>query len=361
MATLDIEELLKEVSVDSPCGEDLEYDSDYTELTRLAQGTPERQMGDSVIPAQEPDWRAVRDAAAALFKRSKDLRVSDYLTRALLRLDGFSGLSQGLAVTHGLLTQYWDDLHPQLDEFDNFDPTIRVNILLSLSDPSTVLHGVREAPLVVSRPFGRFSLKDVQIASGQLAPPQGADPSELPDSSSVDAAFMEAPKEQLDETLAAISKCIEQVAGIEQVLTEKVGATHTVDLSALPTLLKNARHVMTERLSLRGDSSDSTAAEGEAVQSGDAAAPAQAMRPGAAHEIRSREDVVKMLDLVCAYYQKYEPSSPVPLLIQRAKRLVAKDFLDILRDLTPDGVSQAQLIGGLEPDEKSNNSRSNRR
>ena len=33
-----------------------------------------------------------------------------------------------------------------------------------------------------------------------------------------------------------------------------------------------------------------------------------------------------------------EPSSPVPLLLQRAKRLFAKDFLEILRDLTPGGV-----------------------
>jgi type VI secretion system protein ImpA len=34
-------------------------------------------------------------------------------------------------------------------------------------------------------------------------------------------------------------------------------------------------------------------------------------------------------------------------LLQRAKRLVAKDFMEILRDLTPDGVSQAEAIGGV--------------
>jgi type VI secretion system protein ImpA len=38
----------------------------------------------------------------------------------------------------------------------------------------------------------------------------------------------------------------------------------------------------------------------------------------------------------------------VPLLLQRAKRLVSKDFMDIIRDLTPAGVAEAELIAGTE-------------
>jgi type VI secretion system protein ImpA len=41
----------------------------------------------------------------------------------------------------------------------------------------------------------------------------------------------------------------------------------------------------------------------------------------------------------------------VPLLLRRAQRLVAKDFMAILRDLTPDGVQQARLIGGIPDDQ----------
>jgi type VI secretion system protein ImpA len=47
------------------------------------------------------------------------------------------------------------------------------------------------------------------------------------------------------------------------------------------------------------------------------------------------------------YYDRNEPSSPVPMLLQRAKRLISKDFLDIMRDLTPEGVAQAELLGGI--------------
>ncbi|MBE0617668.1 MAG: hypothetical protein IH608_07060 [Proteobacteria bacterium] len=62
--------------------------------------------------------------------------------------------------------------------------------------------------------------------------------------------------------------------------------------------------------------------------------------------MRSREDVVHLLDKVCDYFRRNEPSSPVPLLLERAKRLVSKSFLEIVRDLAPDGVAQVELIRG---------------
>ncbi len=34
------------------------------------------------------------------------------------------------------------------------------------------------------------------------------------------------------------------------------------------------------------------------------------------------------------------------MLLQRARRLVDKNFLEILRDLAPDGLTQAQTIVG---------------
>ena len=49
-----MELLLQPVSADSPSGPDLSYDAEYLEMERLAAGTPERQVGTSVLEAQEP-------------------------------------------------------------------------------------------------------------------------------------------------------------------------------------------------------------------------------------------------------------------------------------------------------------------
>ena len=63
-------------------------------------------------------------------------------------------------------------------------------------------------------------------------------------------------------------------------------------------------------------------------------------------EVTTRADALRLLDLVCQYYQRNEPSSPLPFLIGRARRLADKNFLDILRDMAPEGLSQAQNITG---------------
>ena len=62
--------------------------------------------------------------------------------------------------------------------------------------------------------------------------------------------------------------------------------------------------------------------------------------------VTRREDAIRLLDLVIEYYERNEPSSPLPLLIARARRLADKGFLDLLRDLAPDGFGQAERVFG---------------
>jgi type VI secretion system protein ImpA len=64
--------------------------------------------------------------------------------------------------------------------------------------------------------------------------------------------------------------------------------------------------------------------------------------------IKSRQDAVRALDAVAEFFRRTEPSSPIPLLVDRAKRLVSKDFLEVLADVAPDAVAQARAAGGLK-------------
>ena len=71
--------------------------------------------------------------------------------------------------------------------------------------------------------------------------------------------------------------------------------------------------------------------------------------------INNNQDVIKTLNLVCDYYRKNEPSSPVPMLIERAIRLVGKSFMDALKDIAPAGVDEAKIILGKQDDKDENN------
>jgi type VI secretion system protein ImpA len=58
--------------------------------------------------------------------------------------------------------------------------------------------------------------------------------------------------------------------------------------------------------------------------------------------------VEQAIDRIITYYRKSEPSSPVPLILTRAKRLVGADFMTIVTDLAPGGKDNVKLVGGVE-------------
>jgi type VI secretion system protein ImpA len=57
--------------------------------------------------------------------------------------------------------------------------------------------------------------------------------------------------------------------------------------------------------------------------------------------------VIRLLDKICKYYEHFEPGSPVPLLLKRARQLVEKNFIEIIQDLAPDSAGKIKsLIAG---------------
>jgi type VI secretion system protein ImpA len=68
--------------------------------------------------------------------------------------------------------------------------------------------------------------------------------------------------------------------------------------------------------------------------------------------VTSRDDVVRALNLVLDYYKANEPSSPVPLLVQRAKRLVPMSFMEAIKDLAPAGLKEMQAVTGNTDEKK---------
>lgn len=343
MMTIDPSSLLRPVSDDEPCGPNLEYDPAFGELERAAQGTPERVVGDQVVAAaEEPDWNDVFEQALGLFERTKDLRVAIHLLHAGLQTGGLPVFASGIAFVRQLLAEQWDTVHPQLDKEDNDDPTLRVNSLLPLNDRAGILGALGRCPLIQSKALGRVTMRDVRIASGELTPSEKEPPALDP--AHVDAAFLDGALEELQANAAAARAALEDVKAMSAHFSEQVGAANAPDFTPLAGELGAIARVLGEQLGRRG------AEDGAALPADDSPGES-APRSTGVGDIKSRDDVVRALDRLCDYFQRNEPSSPVPLLLRRAQRLVAKDFMDILRDLTPDGVSQAKLIGGISDDE----------
>jgi type VI secretion system protein ImpA len=164
-------------------------------------------------------------------------------------------------------------------------------------------------------------------------------------------------------------------------MAEKVGAHQTVTFEDLTGPLQQMVRVLGERLGRRAVTADSAGANGHGdgsshATSGEAGPISDAMTragsegyggvagpmaaaandssrsaggaPFVAGEIRSRAEVIRALEALCGYYDRHEPSSPVPMLLRRAQRLVHMSFMDIMKDLAPDAMSDIEKIRGPE-------------
>ena len=351
MSVINVEELLEDVEPLEPCGPDLEYDPAFGEMERSAEGRPEQQYGDTIIPAEEPDWREVKRNSLEVAGRSRDLRVIPYLGRALLRTDGFAGFHDAMKLLKGYVDAQWEFVHPQLDPDDDNDPTLRVNVLRELCDPGTTLKLVREAPLVQSRALGIYSLFDLEVARGEAtpSPEQEENPPQL---SAVEGAFKEVEPDELFETKASIDEAARIAKDVEDTVTSYVPAGEGPDLSGLVSTLEQCSATIAEQLHARGlETPGGGESETDGEADGAVGEGVAVSRVAVQGELVTRDDVSRMLIKCAEWFDRYEPSSPVPILIRRANRLINKDFLEVLRDLAPDGVSQAEYFRGEENDE----------
>ena len=344
---MDLEVALEPAGSDVPAGPNLKGTLEWGEFERLAAGKPAQYVGPNLVAAaEEPPWPQVVDRATALLARSKDLRLAVHCTKGLVRTRGWNGLAAGLGLIRGMVERYWNDLHPELDRDDNDDPTMRLNCMADLSEDDATLAAIRNLPVVSSPRAGKLSLRDVlQTRDGAGTP-----------ASVVTAVFADADLQNLAITATAVRGAWEHLVAIEEVVAENIGPGHALNVGRLKTLLSDANRLLTEKVASR---QPSTAAAGVATNqgTGDEGAAMTGTNGsngnGASHAvplgaIRSREDVAKALDAICEYYRVQEPSSPLPLLLNRARRLIAKDFMEIIQDLAPDGVAQVQTIRGSE-------------
>lgn len=56
---------------------------------------------------------------------------------------------------------------------------------------------------------------------------------------------------------------------------------------------------------------------------------------GPHYDVQTRSQAIALLDQVQRYFRHSEPSSPVPMLCERARALAERDFMAVLRDVLP--------------------------
>jgi type VI secretion system protein ImpA len=328
------EQLLRPISEGKPCGVSLE-DTDelasfdafrlFGHKTRpLDAPADKNDPNDKWVPkpADSPEWMDIRDRAFKTLEKSKDLRVLACLGTAVLRTDGVPAFSETLSVASQWLESYWNEVYPLVDE----DALLRTSALNCLADPMAVVEGLRRIRFVDSPQHGAFSLRDVD---------QGVDDNQF------NAAFASLPLAELARLRNSATGAVASLRNIDARMRDAAGTEAAPDFEGLRAQLARLAQLLQAHMARHpGNAAASRAGQDSSP------APGQTLSPEGA--IRSREDAIRALDVVAEFFRRTEPSSPVPLLLGRARRLVSKDFLEVLADIAPEAVPQARAAGGLK-------------
>jgi type VI secretion system protein ImpA len=256
------------------------------------------------------------------------------------------GFADGVRLLDRLVSERWDSVHPALDADDDNDPTLRINSLAMLADSATVVRDIKETAFIQLPGLGSLSVRVLEQAAGEAPVPEGQTALAL---GSIEAALRDVRVEALVDAANAVTLAHDSVVNIEVALVRQVGSSRALNLDVLTRQLRRMRDLLASHLpqaentGAMPDSTISASADGAAASAASAAAPGPAPISG---EIGSRADVVRMLDKILAYYQRHEPSSPVPMLIERAKRLAPKNFFEIMEELAPESVAQLNILRG---------------
>lgn len=332
--------LLEPISADRPCGQSLDETGEMALLDAFqifGQDTldPSKEPLAKREPRKSdrpPNWVELEELAQACVGKSKDFRALAHLGACALRTQGLPAFVDLVTVAHQWLEAYWDTVYPLVEE----DAVLRTNALSCFSDRAAIVDGLRRAPLVTG-PFGRVAIRDVEAAA---APdPRDEDGPHTPDMKTIGAAFDAMAIGDLRVLHGRVLEAIASLHAIDQKMQASAGVEASPAFEGVLAQFESIATTLKTRLAAHPD-----AVAGVDEAAADATGAAGAAGLGA---VRTRQDAIRALDAVADFFRRSEPSSPVPLIVDRAKRLVSKDFLEVLAELAPTGLSEAKSAGGI--------------
>ena len=326
------DDILAPIPGETPCGADLRYDSKlliFDQIKEARRQDDDLSQGAWQTERKTANWPLViKLAESALTHTSKDLQLAAYLTEARLQTGSFEGLRQGLDIVLGLLTTFWDTVHPVVEDGDfelRAKPLDWINLTLDLP--------IRFAPLVTAG-FSDFQYRQsrkigyeeqaktdkerkerkAMIDSGKLAPEV------------FDKAFAETPKAFYLESEKALDGCAELVTQLGAFCDEKFGdqAPSFNKIRAAITDVRQTVHLLLEKKREKEPDPIELPPEEPVAAIADAGDPAaeSPARGAVAFTVEPADLNQAMSGIVAAaaFLRKRDPKSPAPYLLLRGMR-----------------------------------------
>jgi type VI secretion system protein ImpA len=349
-SVIDLDGLLQPIEGDNPSGESLRYSGLYDEIAESRRQDDDLNQGEWQTELKTADYRRVIELAVpALTSKSKDLQIGAWLSEALVKQFGFTGLRDSVKLLTGLQENFWDTLHPEIDEGDQ---TGRANAI-SWFD-TQVSMAIKTVPFIGGGAYGYLDWEDSkvfdfpesieslnsdeQIRYSELK--EQADKQHRTTGEAWRKALASTRRLEVETANFALEECVSGLKDLNRVIEEKFERNQTPGLSelnkALDVVRTQLKKVLEQKRAEEPDESDYAEGEQGELGADGAGASVAAGGVGGSGPIQSRRDALKRLADVAEYFQRTEPHSPVSYIVQRAVRWGNMPLESWLQDVIKD-------------------------
>jgi type VI secretion system protein ImpA len=346
-AVIDLTTLLAPIPGEKPTGENVQYLGVHDEIREARRADDTLAKGDWEHEPKVAEWQKVLDLSTeSLTNRTKDLQIAGWMVEALVYINGFVGLRDGLKLMSGLHVQFWDQLYPEMDEGDL---EARANALSAMDTrlevplkSATITNGAGgvdysylqwEDSVKFDFPENLDSL-DAEAYNRFAALKAEAEASNRTTAEAFRKAKDSSRRAFYEQLNTLLNECWAEFQLLDKVMDEKFGR-QTPGLGTLKKTLDSIRSLVEklvkEKRILEPDPSlDAAFGGGEG-----------SLTPGGA--LQGRVQALRQLAEVAQYFQRTEPHSPVAYLIQRAIKWGHMPLELWLEEVIKDGVVLGQL------------------
>lgn len=364
---MELDLFLAPVAGANPSGTELRNDARFHAIERMvepaARAVRQHSIRSGGTGVANVDWSGALDQAGDLAATGRDLRLLVIVVRALVNNESFAGLAAGLGLLTGTVRQFWDTVHPELRPNPSVKEAAqrRINALLQMQNPDTGVMCDLDFGLVLT-PRGLPPVSGGDLAACALTASayvaeafSGIGAKETAEAMAAHEARVQrvttALRDQADrqadrlaEVRAGLADSRARLAELEAALTERVGENGVkFSFPDIDRFLSRANQTLG---SIQGGTAESGVAMSDAAP-GAAAAPASMPAAAIPGRVNSREDVEKLLGLIIDYYDRTEPSSPIPHMAKRMKKMVPMNFLQLMEELAPSGMKEFKTVAGV--------------
>ncbi|MDX8352708.1 type VI secretion system protein TssA [Cognatiyoonia sp. IB215182] len=358
----------------APSGIDLRNVPEFHAIERMLEPAARESRiqpdNDGPPTSADVDWGAVLDASAELAKQGRDLRLLVIVVRALANQDGLAGLTAGVTLINETLEAHWDSVHPLLRERDDPKEAAlrRINSLKQIENDDNGLLGDLEMNPIMTLPglgiITGQNLFDAALSEfdAMNRAPSGLSADEREklrsayeaNKNRVTAACRAIAAEQPDlaKTLKKdVGEALAAIEALESGFSEKAGLSNGggIRFPELTEFLNNAKTMMDTGM-VKTDVAEPQIPDDTQETNAPTSTPKAAPSGSISGEINSRDDVERVLGKIIAFYERTEPSSPIPHLARRVQRMVHMDFMELMSEVAPSGMKEFRNAAGVQDD-----------